>query len=169
MTPDAPPRPSPNPARRAKFLQKLAALRDAIDKHHASASAIVDELSQLVSSAPTDAELAKRVIATFARAWATRYPGERYVFAGAKEVAQAKRFLKVLTVDEVEDRIARYMTLDDPFYERNGHTFGLFVSAINTVVTTHVGHGNEPLTVTCKHTPRCTSDVVHTSRLLQHR
>jgi hypothetical protein len=92
--------------------------------------------------------------------WKARY-GADYTWNRKADPAQIKRLLKTLTPGDLEARMVVYLTSADPFYEKNQHPFGLFVSQINAFTPkTHRPVG-------CRHDPVCASEVLHTQRIVK--
>lgn len=120
-------------------------------------------LEARLEGSETASEQHKRVITAFVEAWAKRY-GRPYVFAGGKDATAVKRLLKVLPAEEIIQRIARYVTNDDPFYEKVKHSLSMFASTINQHGDVLPEQQQLAGAVGCGHRPRCRSDVEHTRK-----
>lgn len=96
----------------------------------------------------------------FNTAWRTRY-GSNYIWNKKQDPAAIKRLLRAMPIGELKARMGFYLNIDDQFYAKNQHPFGIFASAINAFSRTT---GN---TFNCSHTPPCKNDVEHTQRKLK--
>lgn len=144
----------------ARLVKLIAAGRELQQK----LGSILDECDELLGGGVSVGDKLKRLETAFDRAWGIRYAGGetgRYVWAFVKDKPQLKRLLKTLDVDEIERRMIDYIALDDPFLTRNRHTFGLFVSRINTLA--HEAAAFDP-PAGCLHSPPCRDDAQHTTR-----
>lgn len=125
---------------------------------------LVGELREAVAAEPSDRQVVKKLLTAFDELRAKRY-NERYVFAGAKDAAQAKRLLRSMSKEEIWRRMQVYIGSNDPFYVKVRHSFGAFVTAINSLRPPAGKYLGDPAPVVgCTHTPRCESDVEHTRR-----
>lgn len=88
------------------------------------------EILAVLHKEPTIGDKLKEFQTAFSNAWEVRYR-EPYQFAFVKDVPQMKRLLKQFTMEQLARRISRYVQNEDPFFRKNRHTFGLFVSTIN--------------------------------------
>lgn len=122
-------------------------------------------LEARLEGSETTGEQHKRVIAAFVETWAKRY-GQPYVFAGGKDATAVKRLLKVLPAEEIIGRIARYVTNNDPFYEKVKHSLSMFASTINQHGDALPEQQSLSGAVGCGHRPRCRSDVEHTRKTM---
>ena len=121
----------------AKLIAKLGELR-------AQETEILEEVDRLLKGHAGIGELLKRLYAHFDRVWSVRYSSGQtkyYVWSYAKDASQMKRLIKMLGVEEIERRMIAYLKNDDPFFVRARHSFGLFVSTINS-------HAESPETAT---------------------
>jgi hypothetical protein len=125
----------------------------------------VSKLEQYISSDPKTNKV-KGYLAAFDQHWAARY-GEPYVFAGAKDAAQAKNLLTKLGERELWQRTLNYLASNDNFYVSKRHPFGMLVKDINVFGSAAAAARTAPRSaavVDCRHQPPCTSDVQHTRR-----
>lgn len=90
-------------------------------------------------------------------AWRATYH-ESYIWVHAKDRAGLKRLLRSLSPDEIKARIGAYLATDEPFLQKNKHSFGVFCSTINS----YSGAKARQAVVGCSHQPRCSSEVEHT-------
>lgn len=108
------------------------------------------------------AALTKRALETFGTLWKNKY-GETYVFNWAVDRGHIKRLLtKGITIEKLEDKMALYMLLNEPFISAHRHPFGLFISRINSLG----GAGKRATSpIGCRHNPPCVDDLQHTARV----
>lgn len=118
----------------------------------------IEELAAAVNREPTVGQEAKRVLDYFVVNWERKFPGEKYVVNGAKDMASLKRLLRTLTADQVAERVRGYFRLTDPFIANSRWSLPLFVASINKITTAN----SSTYVVGCSHTPRCTSEAQHT-------
>lgn len=146
-------------------LQRLVL---ALREHQAKCYEITEEIDRLLGGGIGVAELVKRTMAAFERAWASRYAPDGstgYVWSATRDVPHIKRLLRQLTPADLEQRFGRYVTNEDPFYVSRRHPFAAFVASINS----HTARATAPTPVawTCPDTPVCpvgTSSAVCRSR-----
>lgn len=157
---------------RADQQAKIAKLLTAAKDLHEKQGEILAEIDTLLEGKASIGDRLKAAERAFDVAWCARYaPGQhgRYVWAYVKDRPQWKRLLKVMTVDELAARAARYVQAEDPFFVRNRHAFGLFVSSVNQWAAERSAAPDRELAQPvgdCRHDPRCASDQAHTRRRL---
>ncbi len=131
-------------------------------KHLEQAIAALDVLTKAYG--PTVNSQVTRLFETWSTLWRGRYR-DRYVFSGAKDGGQFKRLLKILDVDDIEQRLRRYINTDENFLVQNRHALNLFFPRLNA----YCGFAASPefAVIGCTHTPRCGTEVEHTRILLR--
>jgi hypothetical protein len=126
---------------------------------------LIEELQAAVDREPTVGQEAKRCLDYFVANWERKYPGEKYVVNGAKDMASLKRLLRTLTPEQIAERVRGYFKLSDPFIANGRWSLPLFVSSINKISTSNPS----TYVIGCSHTPRCGSDAQHTQLHLQQQ
>lgn len=136
---------------------------------HDRASGILEELEILLQGGVGIAEKLKEAEGVYVELYSARYRGT-YVWQYAKDRPQMKRLIKLLGMEELKARMARYIQNTDTFFTSRRHPFGLFVSTI----VQHARANDQPLAgelaldggavADCKHVPPCQSDQEHTRR-----
>lgn len=111
-------------------IQKLIKLHETLLELQLKEQAIVDEMGKLLSGGPGIGALLKRLETHFSECWQVRYRGP-YAFTFIKDRPQMKRLIGLVGVEELENRMLRYMRNDDPFFVRTRHSFGAFVTSVN--------------------------------------
>lgn len=147
--------------------KKLLAQCDGIRKMLTGALAQLDALETKISADPSERQVVKAVLTAFDQLRAQRY-NEPYVFAGAKDAAHAKRLLKQVGREVLWAKMRLYIKSNDPFYVKTRHSWGCFVSAVNTLASSVTDDGapaSRP--ADCNHQPPCKTDVEHTRRRRQ--
>lgn len=152
---------------RAKAVRKLWA--DFL-KLEAQQREVIDEITKLLAGEQMAGQQQEAVTSHFVAQWKRRYRGE-YLWRHAQDMPHVKRLVKQLGVEEVNQRITRYLLAEDDFYKKARHNWGMFVATINT----HVGQDDAPaesfeLTGTvegCTHTPPCKHAAEHTQRYMR--
>lgn len=124
-------------------------------------------LEQLASSQPTAGQVTKALFEFWHARWGTAYR-ESYQFAHGRDAGQFKRLLKTLSQEELQKRMARYISDDDPFLSKQRHPLSLFFSQINRWGGTE-GEATWLVPVGCKHQPACANDVEHTRRMMAEK
>jgi hypothetical protein len=155
---------------RDKLAKLVEALHDLRESTRAKEEAIIREMGRLASGQGSIGDDLKRLERHFQAVWGGdgRYVGEQYVWEYAADRAQWKRLLQSLSVEELERRVERYITSDDPFLVRNKHPFRLFVRTVNQYARVVESETLSADTVfDCQHQPRCRSDQAHTQRRAQ--
>lgn len=93
---------------------------------------LLREVDNLLNGGVGIGQQLKAIRDAFALAWPQRYTGQIYGWTdGAKETQQLKKLLKTIPVEEVVARVDRFIRNDDPWFVRNRHPFGIFLSSIN--------------------------------------
>jgi len=111
------------------------------------------------------------ILKFFDETWMARYTAPldtHYEFNRSVDPATVKRWLKSMDVATLKNRITRYFADRDDFLVRHKHPFHMFIKTINTyAAAAHVvdPSADEQVVHGCEHTPRCTSDADHTTRL----
>ena len=154
----------------AEFREQMKKLyRQLVDQRNQMAATLETFRALLVKEA-TPAEKSRLLFDVWALTWQARYSGDTYVFSGARDGAQFKRLLKILPAKEIERRMHAFMASDDPFHVKARHSLPVFVATINAFGAESTETPFElagAAAVGCKHLPRCTSDVVHTKRIMR--
>ena len=117
-------------------LERIGKLLVQLAELQATAASITEELLQLAEGVETTSAKANRAARFFDSTWCSRYaPGTEvgYSWTRPRDFQNMRRLVKLLGVDEVQDRIFTFIKSDDAFYTRPGnrHAFGLFVAGIN--------------------------------------
>lgn len=131
-------------------LTKLIALERELQ---GKLAAIALEVDALLAGKPGIAGALKEVEAYFEQVWQQRYGAQPYVWTATRDKPLLKRLLKILTTEQVKDRMFNYLKNDEPFYVKAKHSIALFSASINT----HADHGpdREYSVWTCPHDPHC--------------
>lgn len=150
-------------------LEKIAKLAQIVIDLTAQLHDCQREILTLASGGEGQGLILKRLYVAFDTAWGQRYAAgqvNRYAWAMVRDTPQMKRLLKMFGEPELVRRMGAYVKSDDPFVVRNKHTFGLFVSTVNSYAPTA-----EPVTqveteppADCRHLPPCKSDEEHTKK-----
>lgn len=128
-----------------------------IRKHLEKALQEIDVLTK--ACGPTVSSQLTRLFETWSALWFGRYR-DRYVFSGAKDGAQFKRLLQILPVEDIEQRLRRYISTDDNFLVQNRHALNLFFARVNAYSA--LDAEPEFLVIGCTHAPRCRTEAEHT-------
>jgi hypothetical protein len=127
---------------------------------------VTEEIEKVLGGSVPLGKTLSALEGAFEQAWETRYKG-RYVWLRARDRGHFKRLLKAMDADELRRRMAVYIKNGDPFYVQARHSFGLFVSSVNShashTVTAHEGSFELDAPADCRHTPRCLDDHTHTA------
>lgn len=151
-----------------KEIDRTRVLIAAFRAEHDKTTAILEELEILLTGGVGIAEKLKEAEGTYSELWAGRYRSA-YVWNWAKDRAQTKRLIKLLGVEELKARMARYLQNTDQFFTSRRHPYGLFVATI----VQHARANDEEMpgdlalespVADCKHMPPCASDREHTKR-----
>lgn len=136
-----------------------------LEAHQTRGAELLAELRALLEAEPTVGQNAKRILDYFVLNWERKFPTEKYVVNGAKDMSNLKRVLKTLPVEEVAARVRSYFRTSDRFIVEAKYTLPLFCSNINKLA------GTNPSTyvVGCVHTPRCGSEAQHTRKMLDEQ
>jgi hypothetical protein len=141
-------------------LNKLRSAFGKLKSHQAAGAVLLEEIESLLASNATVKDHVKRLFACWAEHWHQQYR-EPYVFAGARDTAQFKRLLKAIDVDELEARMKHYLGNPDPFFSKNRHPLGIFVSTINAHGKAAPKRSIVSTRAVCDHEPRCPSTWAH--------
>lgn len=144
-----------------KFKAEVTRLVGDLRATQAKSYAIVEELLQVLEEGGAGPNYTKAVMEAFARLWAQRYPGEKYLFTFKKDAPAAKRLWRALGVDELEARMRRYFASTDGFVTSKRHPFAVFVATVNTYVA---APERIDRLLGCDHEPPCKSEAACTKR-----
>ena len=122
------------------------------------------ELQAILDTRPSESQNAKTFLDEFVTTWQKKYPGQKYVVNGAKDIGSIKRLLKSLTIGELRQRRTAFFTSTDPFFKDAHHPLGLFCGAINKLGGDRERDDIDAPVIGCTHSPACTSDQQHTQR-----
>jgi len=154
---------------------KAIEIIEKIEGHRRAVDELLLELKAMATGAETRSQLAQKLLKTYVALWKRRY-GVALVGSGVKDVVALKRLLPALPVEEVERRMVKFLSSDDPFYSRARHPIAMFCSAINKLAPESTQSGSDLLgdlddeaPMGCDHKPPCKSDAQHTSRALKER
>lgn len=148
--------------RASKLLEKAREL-------HAAQFDVLEEARKILAGEQAIGDQLRALSDYYVAAWENRY-GSRYAWQGVKDSSQAKRLLKLFTLEDLEARILRWMKDNEAFYTRARHPFALFASNVNRYAPEPAGELDlEAPAVDCHHIPRCSSDQVHTRKQLEER
>lgn len=115
---------------------KLTKLNEKRRELYGQLAALLDEEDRLLGGGVGIGVLLKRLQEHYSRTWEVRYRRTyRFIFAGGRDVQALKALLKAFPVEEIELRMVSYLKNPDPFFVKEQHPLGLFVSTINQ----HVG------------------------------
>ena len=137
-------------------LALVQKLWTALKAKQAEVWALSEEIERVLSGADGIGTVLHRLEEAFDAIWCARYaPGQtdRYVWRYVQDRPNLKRLLRALSEAELQARFVVYVKNDDPFYVKNRHTFGLFVSSVNSHTAAPVAPVYEPWV--CPHEPRC--------------
>lgn len=126
---------------------------------------VLEELSKLLAGGPGIGD----VLRDLYNYWNDLWPHEGdYVFNFAKDAPNMKRLVKMLTVEELKQRMLIYLKCRDEFYHAKKHPFPMFVATVNNWAGNRAGDDsfNVPV-VGCLHSPPCRSDQDHTRKRQQ--
>lgn len=149
-----------------KLEKALAANRKAAE--------LLEDALAAAKQEPTHGNAAKDLVSRFVVLWGQRYRGQTYLPTWAKDIAQMRRLLKSLTIEQIEGRMRAFLADQDTFLSNARHPLGLFVAGINRYSANLPGNGkmereDEGFLMTapadCAHVPPCRTDVEHTKRL----
>lgn len=151
-----------------KEIERTRTLIAAFRVEHDKTAAILEELEILLTGGTGIAEKLKEAEGTYSELWAGRYRSA-YIWAYQKDRPHTKRLIKLLGVEELKARMARYLQNTDVFFTSRRHPYGLFVSTI----VQHARANDQPMAgdlelmpnvYDCRHDPPCKSDQEHTKR-----
>lgn len=124
----------------------------------------LDVLERFIAGGGGKAHAVKAYLTFFDDLWTARY-GERYIFAGGKDAAGAKKLLNSLEKTDLGHRTRAYLASNDEFYVKQRHPFGSLVRDINKFGARLI---DPPVRASsareCQHHPICASDIEHTRR-----
>lgn len=145
----------------ARKLAPLVALqRDLQEK----LAALTQEMDDILGGKASIGAKLKDLEARWQTTWASRYVSQ-YVFDYVKDRAQLKRLLRSFSVEDLGERMVRYVSDNDAFYVRARHPFRLFVSTVNRWAPEPSDGGDRELApVDCRHTPRCQTERACTGK-----
>ncbi len=143
-------------------VQKILTL---LKQRHDDDGALIEELERLVGGGPGIGDILKELYAYWNDLWHAVY-GSDYVFTFTRDAPQMKRLVRQLGPDEVRARMLSYLKDREVFVADKKHPFGLFVSMSNKYAGLLAG-ADDAAAVGCKHTPRCTTDLQHTTKKLK--
>lgn len=149
-------------------LERATKLLDKARELHAQQFDVLEEARKILAGEVALGDKLRALSDYYVAAWETRY-GSRYAWQGVKDSSQAKRLLKLFTLEDLEARILRWVKDGDPFYVKARHPFALFASNVNRYAPEGQGFALESAAVDCHHEPRCSSDAEHTKRQLTER
>lgn len=112
------------------LLEKLAKLTAALEENAARERALLDEMRDLLAGRRGIGEALKSLYAAWGELWQARY-GTTYVFSFPKDATLMKRLVVALGEEEVQRRMAVYLTKQDEFYVRAQHSFAIFHGTVN--------------------------------------
>jgi len=154
---------------------KAIEIIEKIEGHRRAVDELLLELKALATGAETKGQQGQKLLKSYLALWRRRY-GVSFVGAGVRDVVAFKRLLSTLPVEEVERRMVKFLSSDDPFYSKARHPIAMFCSAINKLAPESVQSGSDLLgdlddeaPMGCDHKPACKSDAEHTSRTLKER
>lgn len=153
----------------AARLEKVKKLLPRLDEVRQQETALLEEIAAILSGEPGIGEKLKFVEGEYVRLWQARYRSP-YQWRYTEDRPHLKRLIKALGVDELVVRMTRYVADDTEFYRRARHPFAVFVRNVNEfsgepALGLAVDESSGP--VGCRHTPRCETDVLCTSKMLK--
>jgi hypothetical protein len=156
---------------------KLASLKPLIEKFRAQQAAgyeTLEEIMLVMGGGITRAKQYERIETTFRDLWSARYGNTKYSFDYKVDRPQMLRLLKMMPIEEIEARMARYLRNSDPFFSKCRHTFPILVKTINQhAIEQPTGaldlNADESSPIGCQHSPTCKTDSEHTKRINEDR
>jgi hypothetical protein len=143
-----------------------AQIRKLVERQRQALADLDAATTALHAALAGDKTPAQRVAEAFDRSWGRRYAGGNtgaYVWTKAQDVPAIARLVKALSVEDIEERIERYIASADRFYVSNRHTFRHFAKDINKLAPESAGPLFVPAGYECaEHDPPCTSPQQHT-------
>jgi hypothetical protein len=140
-----------------------------IEADHLKLGEKLAELRAILEAEPTPKQLAKRALDYFFAHWVRRFPNQKPVIDGAKDMQRFHRLIKQLGVDETAARIKRYFHRTDKFIVDAHYSLSVFFAKVNELLPEESERTVAPAPAGCSHTPRCTSDAQHTQRTRDDR
>jgi hypothetical protein len=161
---------NPEEATASAKLRQLKPLIEEFRAQQAKSYETLEEIMQIISGDVSTHEQLTRLQKAWQEVWSTRYRS-RFDWKHTIDTPQAKRLLKLLTLEELEARMLRYIKNDDPFFRKVGHNFLIFARDINqfAVESTEFTLRDSEAPIGCTHTPLCKTDTEHTQRLNAER
>lgn len=141
-------------------IQKILAL---LKQRHDENGALIEELERLIGGGVGIGELMKQAY----ELWGELYPHGSYLFNFTKDAPNMKRLIRAFGPEELGARFRRYLSCREEFYVAKKHPFGLFVATVNSWADDSLPADQAAPAVGCKHVPRCSSDRVHTQRVVR--
>lgn len=139
----------------AKIAKLLEVARDLQDK----VGETLDEIEALLGGRAGIGGGMKTIREAFDAGWTERYKS-KFVWRGAAESPDLKRFVKDVGVDETSARVGRFFADSDPYLQLKRHAFYLFADRFNSYAA-EPKFFDVPVNG-CTHVPRCRSDAEHT-------
>lgn len=158
-----------------KTLDTLKPLLEKFRTQQAATYETLEEIFLVLGGGITRAKQYEQLERTFSTLWQGRYGNVPYRFDYKIDRPQELRLLKMMPIEEIEARMARYVRSSDGFFVKCKHTFGIFVKTINQHAVEQRVDGftltdeDDQAALDCSHTPRCADDVIHTRRISAER
>lgn len=136
-------------------LERIGKLVTQLRELHTKSTELLEDLEELAAGSNATVEAVRRLATCFDTTWCARYmPGKSkgYAWNWAKDTRQLKRLVKLLGIDECEQRVHAYLRNTDAFYVNAGHNFNVFVGSINNHAARHE---RPPVETTCPDDPPC--------------
>ena len=141
-----------------------------IEQQHAKLGEGLAEIRALLEAEPTPKQNAKRALDYFFAHWVRRFPNQKPVIDGAKDMQRFHRLIKQLGVEETAARVKRYFHRTDKFIVDAHYSLSVFFAKVNELLPEESERTSAaPAPAGCGHTPRCTSDAQHTARTRDDR
>ena len=157
-----------------KKLQTLTPLIAKFREQQAASYETLEEIMLVMGGGVTRAEQYKELETCFSGLWSARYGNVQYRFDYKIDRPQMLRLIKTMPIPVIKATIGRYLTNNDPFFVKCKHTFGIFIKTINQHAQAAPSaefdlNGDDQAATGCHHSPRCTSDVQHTTLVNKER
>jgi len=141
-----------------------------IEQQHVKLGEGLAEIRALLEAEPTPKQLANRALQYFFNHWVRKFPNQKPVIDGAKDMGRFLRLIKQLGAEETAARVKRYFHRDDKFIVDAHYSLSVFFAKVNELLPDESDARNvAPPPAGCAHTPRCTSDAQHTVRTREDR
>lgn len=120
----------------------------------------LEALEALLNDGDTPGQQARQALAFYGKAWEQRYRTRHLVPHVAGAMAQIKKLLREMTLEELQRAMTAYLQSRDRFYVEARHPLSMFVKAVNKFTAARPTDDLfEHAPPDCRHTPRCRTDI----------